>query len=74
MQNVDHYGVRAVLGRDELMAAEILVYNELRYMASAWRSRDAYRDKDGAPNWAEWAGHAPEAAQYLARLEIEQNG
>lgn len=36
---------------------------------NAYRSREAYRDGKGNPNWAEWASKNPTEAETLVRAE-----
>jgi len=43
-------------------------------IVQAYRSRDNYRDKDGAENWSEWSARFPEMNARLIAAEIIDSG
>lgn len=62
---IDRFGVRAVMGKDTLGAGEMQAMIMADNVRRAWLSRNAYRDKDGAPNWAQWAEAYPDLSEIL---------
>lgn len=65
---IEAYGAQAVLGRI-IGAGEARRMAAVRNVIMAYKSRDAYRDENGASNWAEWARRHPDMAQVLAMAE-----
>lgn len=61
---VDEYGAAAVYGR-VLGVGEMRRMSVARRVYNAYQSRDAYRNKDGNKDFAEWAGKYPDAAELL---------
>ena len=64
---IDRFGVQAVMGRPTLGAGEMQAMMMADNVRRAYLSRSAYRDKDGAQNWAEWAEAYPELSKILNR-------
>ena len=62
---IDRFGVRAIMGRDTLGAGEMQSMMMADNVRRAWLSRNAYRDKDGMQNWAQWAEAYPELSQII---------
>jgi hypothetical protein len=67
--NIERYGVQAVMGRPYLGVSEIRAMNAATGVYDAYRSREAYRDKDGNKNWPEWANKYPALARMLVQAE-----
>ena len=62
---IDRFGVQAVMGRPTLGAGEMQAMIMADNVRRAWLSRNAYRDKDGNANWAEWAEAYPDLSEIL---------
>lgn len=62
--HIDRFGVRAVMGRDEL------AYHEIQAMLTAENIINAYRSRKLAKNWAEWAQQNQQADELLKEVEI----
>jgi hypothetical protein len=67
---IDAFGAQSVFGRP-LGMAEMNLLIASRNMRVAFDSREHYRDKNGAVNWAEWGGRNPDLHKLLAWAEIE---
>ena len=65
---IDRFGVRSVLGRDELSAGEII------RMIAAENIYKAKQANIHSENWAEWAKDNPRLAESLAQVEKIING
>ena len=68
---IERFGVQAVLHREYIGAGEAFTMIAAENITNAYRSRAAYRDKDGSENWAEWSLAYPELSAILARVEME---
>ena len=68
---IGRYGVQAVLHREYIGAGEAFAMNIAENITNAYKSRVAYRDKDGGNNWAEWSLAYPELSALLTRAESE---
>jgi len=70
---IERFGVQAVYGRP-LGYGEMRRINLSESIVQAYRSRDNYRDKDGAENWSEWSARFPEMNARLIAAEIIDSG
>jgi hypothetical protein len=61
---IDRFGVRAVLGRDDLSAGEI------RGMIMAENVVNAYLSRKASDNWGKWAADNPKMDELLKRIEV----
>lgn len=61
---IDRFGVRAVMGRDEL------AYREIQAMLTAENIISAYYSRSQTDNWAKWAQDNPQADKLLKEVEI----
>ena len=60
---IDRFGVRAVLGRDELS------YGEIQRMLTSENIITFYRSRTASDNWAKWTNDNPEASELLIEAE-----
>jgi len=67
---VEAFGAQAVFGR-VLGVKEMNMMLVARNVKVAYQSRERYRDKDGAENWAEWATANPELNEILTGALVE---
>jgi hypothetical protein len=69
MRLIERFGTSAVLGREQLSNRELRHMISAENVYNAWKSRDAYRDENGAENWVEWAGKHPDLSALLIGVE-----
>jgi hypothetical protein len=63
LNQVDRFGLEAVLGRKKFY------YGEYRRLIIAENVANAFEARARSKNWAEWANQNPAAAELLARAE-----
>lgn len=63
LNQIDRFGLEAILGRKHFY------YGEYRRMIIAENVANAYESRARSKNWAEWANQNPSAAKLLAHAE-----
>ena len=61
---IDRFGVRAVMGRDEL------AFHEIQEMLAAENAIDAYLSRKASGDWGKWAQENPRVDALLKQIEI----
>lgn len=61
---IDRFGVEAVTGK------KTLSFGDVRRMITAENIVEAYRDRKGSGNWAEWAEKNPAVSALLMHVEM----
>lgn len=64
---IDRFGVRAVMGKDEL------AYHEIQEMLAAENVVHAYLARKASNGWGKWAQDNPEADKLLKKVEVRAN-
>lgn len=59
LRHIERFGVEAVLGKRVIGAKEARRMTYLNNVVTAYHSRESFRDREGKPNWSEWAGAYP---------------
>lgn len=67
---IDRYGANSVYGR-VLGVGEMRRMNIARSIIHAYKSREGYRNSDGARDWADWAAKNPDEASLLNQAMME---